>query len=162
MSQQVILDDESHLSYGKRADDVMKELTGNENPRKQPKDYATYVIECEGYDDAAYGTEDKFLSDWEYWATTEHFTQRYDPPNWAWAAYYADRVFYIGQTSCLFDRLLDHIECPEKTSIVNCVFDPMRVERVEWCESKKESKQLEEKLADEYSNRGKGWFAYYA
>ena len=164
MSQPKIQDKENHFSYGLDIGRVVCEHTGFDEPSNQPDRYAVYVLECEGYDSNGYDTDEKFKKDWEYWASAQDFDgyDPYEPERWAWAAYYADRVFYVGQTNSLHQRLLDHQSAPEATSIFNVVFQPMCVETVEWVSTRKQSLELEKEVADEYSDRSKGWFSYYA
>jgi len=164
MTQGKVLDKDEHFSYANVVPDIICELTGFDDPKKQPERYATYVLECEGYDDDAYETDIKFKNDWEKWARTNDFEgySPHEPEGWAWAAFYADRVFYVGQTKSLYHRLLDHQGAPEKTSMFNVVFKPMSLERVEWHETREQALKREKELAEKYSDRSEGWFSYYA
>jgi len=164
MTQPTIPSKDNHFSYGLGVGDIVCDYTKTDDPRDQPEQYAVYILECEGYDSDGYGTEEKFLEDWSYWASAQDFSgyDPHKPEKWAWAAYYSDRVFYVGQTNCLHRRLLDHQSAPEATSIFNVVFMPMRVERVEWVKTREQAKELEKELAEQYSNRKEGLFSYYA
>jgi len=154
---------DEHLSYGADVGELVCEITGADHPLEQPDEYAVYVLECEGYDPEGYQTEEKFKDDWRFWATTDEFDgYPYEPEKWAWAAYYSDRLFYVGQTESLFYRLLDHQAEPEKTSIFNVVFQPMRIEKIEWMSTREQAKKREKELAQHYSDRSKDWFSYSA
>jgi len=71
MTQPTIPSKDNHFSYGLGVGDIVCDYTKTDDPRDQPEQYAVYILECEGYDSDGYGTEEKFLEDWSYWASAQ-------------------------------------------------------------------------------------------
>jgi len=71
-----------------------------------------------------------------------------DPPSWAWAAYYAQSVYYVGATSNMWHRIRDHVGHPEKGAKIVYAFPPWKVEKIWPCNSEYEAFELEERAAE--------------
>lgn len=146
--------------------DLMKN-TKEDGKLTQPKPFAVYVLNCCEYFDGHDGAERHFKEKWEdvvyYYHAQPHIDKEYpvDPPDWAWAAFYSDDLYYIGQTNDLRERLLQHTWEMHRSSIFVSVFNPKILVEVEFADSREDVLILEEKLAEKYQNKD-GAFAYYA
>lgn len=134
----------------------------DEHRWKQPKRYCVYVLHCDGH-----YSETDFKKSWRKWArryrnSDDVESYSADPPNWSWAAHYAEQRYYVGETSNLFERLIDHGWEFEKSSIFTSVFTPLWVADWHWCNTKEQALQMEEELAQMYSTPSENEFSYYA
>jgi len=153
-----------YLQDGADIPEIVSDITGFEDPNKQPEDYAVYIIKCDSYD-CGYVGKQNFLDSWEDWVIRGDFEKCYDPHDpekWAWAAFYSDELYYVGQTNSLHFRIHDHAWDPDRTSVFNCVFTPTWLQRVEWVKSRDAALKLESELAEQYSDKSENKFAYSA
>jgi len=155
---------DSEFKNWDRIEESITETAGIKDPQQQPDDYAVYVLECEGFDDDSYGTDEHFLNCWRVVLEDDDYSNNdfdpHDPPRWAWAAFYSDRLFYVGQTASLWHRMTQHVD--GVSSVFACVFKRYRIEHIEFVKTREQALKREKELAEEYSDRTKGWFSYYA
>lgn len=126
-----------------------------------PRRYCVYVLRCEGYDSNAYGTGEKLKNDWEFWTYDDDRYDTYDPPKWVWAAYYSDSLYYVGYTSNPYERMIDHAEDSEKSSIFCGMFAPLEIVEMRWYRTEDQAEMFEVKVANEYRQRDSA-FVYQA
>jgi hypothetical protein len=81
-----------------------------------------------------------FIEGWREWYAKE-------PPSWAWAAFYSDKVFYVGATSDMWYRIRDHIADPEKGAKICSVFPVWKLNTVWKFEDKDAAFSFEEEAA---------------
>jgi predicted GIY-YIG superfamily endonuclease len=81
---------------------------------------------------------------WDEWHSSE-------PPDWAWAAYYADEVYYVGGTGNLTKRVREHID-PDGARI-EAAFPPWKVESATTTPNRTAAIEYEEKRAEELRSK---------
>lgn len=120
-----------------------------------PERYCVYVISCCGY-----RSTDAFLDamEFDYDHTVHRRGGSNDIPSWVWAAFYADRRFYVGMTHDICKRLGDHIDhAPDVTTFTE-YFPPKRIRSLEFVATADEARELERSTARRLERRTQNAF----
>lgn len=112
-----------------------------------PEPYAVYVLEC---------GKPPELGDAE-----ERIQRHYPtPPNWLYAAMRKSSLYYVGSTSRIQERLIEHIDNAKSGATFTDVFEPYSLWDVSWHQSYREAVDAEESKAREMSSELSNAFVY--
>ena len=143
-----VLHDHLLFGYARRDETPQFDADGALLP---PTRHCVYTLEC----------QQPVVPDFDAYVNRK-LEQRTDdkaPIRWDSAALSASRVFYVGYTGNIFERLVRHTCDAQSGSLFTAVFPPERLHRIDWYETKAEAGKAETDTADEMRST-EDWFVY--
>lgn len=136
----------SHTLPANAGIETVQEIVADIRSSKEGGEHAVYVLEC--VPEPAAGTDLKRLA--ERWFAEDALSDKLDEA--IDNAIEADQVFYVGETTNVVLRILDHVWRSPRAANFTVLFPPQSIYDIEWYIDRDEAQEREEEWATELTN----------